>query len=55
MQVFGVAYALTFDAFKSVATVKVILALAATWGVPAKNEDVSNAYANHRRKSIWIA
>uniref|UniRef100_A0AAV1UAW8 Uncharacterized protein n=1 Tax=Peronospora matthiolae TaxID=2874970 RepID=A0AAV1UAW8_9STRA len=37
-------YSLTFAAVTDMSTVKVILALAATWKVPAKTGDISNAY-----------
>uniref|UniRef100_A0AAV1U887 Integrase catalytic domain-containing protein n=1 Tax=Peronospora matthiolae TaxID=2874970 RepID=A0AAV1U887_9STRA len=43
-QVLGVDYTLTFAAVMDLSTVKVILALAATWGVPAKHGDIPNAY-----------
>uniref|UniRef100_A0AAV1UNT6 Reverse transcriptase Ty1/copia-type domain-containing protein n=1 Tax=Peronospora matthiolae TaxID=2874970 RepID=A0AAV1UNT6_9STRA len=33
-----------------VTTVKVILALAATWGVPAKHEDFPNAYVKAEKE-----
>ena len=51
-QVFGVDYALTFAAVMDMTPVKVILALAATWGVPAKHGDVPNAYVKQRRNII---
>ena len=43
-QVFGVDYVLTFAAVMDISTVKVILALAATWGVGAKHGDIPYAY-----------
>ena len=43
-QVLGVDYSLTFAAVMDLSTVKVILALAAMWGVPAKHGDIPNAY-----------
>uniref|UniRef100_A0AAV1UKL9 Reverse transcriptase Ty1/copia-type domain-containing protein n=1 Tax=Peronospora matthiolae TaxID=2874970 RepID=A0AAV1UKL9_9STRA len=44
-QVLGVDYTLTFAAVMDLSTVKVILALAATWGgVSAKHGDIPNAY-----------
>ena len=43
-QFFGVGYLLTFAAVMDMSTVKVLLALAATWGVPAKHGDMPNAY-----------
>uniref|UniRef100_A0AAV1T508 Uncharacterized protein n=1 Tax=Peronospora matthiolae TaxID=2874970 RepID=A0AAV1T508_9STRA len=47
-QVLGVDYTLTFAAVMDLSTVKVILALAATWGVPAKHGDTSNAYVSEK-------
>uniref|UniRef100_A0AAV1TEW2 Integrase catalytic domain-containing protein n=1 Tax=Peronospora matthiolae TaxID=2874970 RepID=A0AAV1TEW2_9STRA len=43
-QVFGVDYGLTFAAVMDMSTVKIILALAVTWGVVAKHGDIPNAY-----------
>ena len=43
-QVFGVDYRLTFAAVMDLSTVKIILALAATWVAPAKHGDIPNAY-----------
>uniref|UniRef100_A0AAV1V1E2 Reverse transcriptase Ty1/copia-type domain-containing protein n=1 Tax=Peronospora matthiolae TaxID=2874970 RepID=A0AAV1V1E2_9STRA len=43
-QVFGVDYVLTFAAVMDMSTVKIILALAVTWGVVAKHGDIPNAY-----------
>lgn len=42
----GGNYNLTFAAVMELSTVKVILALAATWEVPAKHGDIPNAYVN---------
>ena len=44
-QVLGVDYRLTLTAFMDISTVKVILALAVTWGIPAKHGDIPKAYA----------
>ncbi|CAH0489288.1 unnamed protein product [Peronospora farinosa] len=44
LHIFGIDYALTFAAVMEMSTMKVILGLAATWGVPAKHGDVPNAY-----------
>ena len=44
-QVLKVDYSLTFAAVVDLSTVKIIMALAATWGgVPAKHGDIPNAY-----------
>ena len=43
-QVLGVDYSITFVAVMDISTVKVVLALAAFWGVPAKHGDIPNAY-----------
>ncbi|CAI5739085.1 unnamed protein product [Peronospora destructor] len=43
-QVVGIDYSLTFAAVMEMSTMKVILGLAATWGVPAKRGDIPNAY-----------
>ena len=43
-QVFGIDYGITFAAVMDMSTVKVILGLSATWGVPAKNDDIPNAH-----------
>ena len=40
----GVEYSLPFAAVMDLSTVKVILALAATWDVPAKYGDIPYAY-----------
>ena len=50
-QVFGVDYQLTFTAVMDMSTVKVILALAATWGVPAKHGDIPNAYVKAEQEA----
>ena len=34
-----------------ISTPKVVLALAATWGVPAKNEDIPNAYVRAEKEA----
>ena len=49
-QVLGVDYTLTFAAVMDLSTVKVILALAATWGMPAKHSDIPNSYAKADKK-----
>ena len=43
-QVFGVDYSLTFAAVMDMSTMKVILRLAGTWSVPAKQGDVPNTF-----------
>lgn len=43
-QIFGIDYHLTFTAVMDMSTLEVILALAATWGVPAKPGDIPNDY-----------
>ena len=50
-QVFGVDYVLTFAAVMDMSTVKIILALAATWGVVAKHGDIPNAYVKADKES----
>ena len=50
-QVFGVDYQLTFAAVMDMSTVKVILALSAIWGVPAKHGDIPNAYVKAEKES----
>ena len=40
----GVDYNLTFNAVMDISAAKVVLALAATCGVPAKLGDIPNAY-----------
>ena len=50
-QVFGVAYQLTFAAVMDMATVKVLLALSAPWGVPAKFGHIPNAYVKANKES----
>lgn len=49
-QVFGVDYLMTFAAVMEISTVKVILALAITWGVPAKHGDIPNAYVKANKE-----
>ena len=43
-QVLGVDYNISFAAVMNISTYKVVLALAATWGVPAKHGDIPNTY-----------
>lgn len=50
-QVFGVDYVLTFAAVMDMSTVKIILALAATWGDVAKHGDIPNAYVKADKES----
>ena len=50
-QGFGIDYQLTFPAVMEMSTVKVILALAATWGVSAKHGDIPNAYVKADKES----
>ena len=50
-QVLGVDYNLAFAAVMDISTVKFILALAATWGVPAKHGDIPNAYVEAEKES----
>lgn len=50
-QVLSVHYTLTFAAVMDLSTVKVILALAATWGVPAKHGDIPNAYVKAEKEA----
>ena len=50
-QVFGVDYVLTFAAVMDMSTVKIILALAATWGVVAKHGDVLNTCVKADKES----
>ena len=49
-KVFGVDYALTFTAVMDMTAVKMILDLAATWGVPAKHGDVPNTYVKAEKE-----
>ena len=49
-QIFGVDYALTLTAIMNMTTVKMIIALAATWGVPAKHGDVPNVYVKAEKE-----
>ena len=48
----GVDYNLTFSAVMDISTVKVVLALAATWGVTAKHGGIPNAYVRAERRLI---
>uniref|UniRef100_A0AAV1T191 Integrase catalytic domain-containing protein n=1 Tax=Peronospora matthiolae TaxID=2874970 RepID=A0AAV1T191_9STRA len=50
-QVLGVEYKLTFAAVMDLTTVKVILALAATWGVPSKHGGIPNAYVKAEKEA----
>ena len=50
-QVLGVDYNLTFAAVMDISTAKVVLALAATWGVPSKHGDIPNAYVRAEKKA----
>nr|CCA22025.1 pol polyprotein putative [Albugo laibachii Nc14] len=50
-QKFGVDFLLTFAAVMDMSTVKVVLALAVIWGVPAQHGDVPNAYAQADKES----
>uniref|UniRef100_A0AAV1T842 Polyprotein n=1 Tax=Peronospora matthiolae TaxID=2874970 RepID=A0AAV1T842_9STRA len=50
-QVFGIYYQLTFAAVMDMSTVKVIIALAATWNVPAKHGDIPNAYVRANKEA----
>lgn len=50
-QVLGIDYVLTFAAVMDMSTVKIILALAATWGVVAKHGDIPNAYVKADKES----
>ena len=50
-QVFGIDYQFTFAAVMDMSTVKVILALVATWGVPVKHGDIPNAYVKADKES----
>ena len=52
-QVFKVDYQLTFADVIDMSTVKVILALAAIWGVPAKHGDIPNAYVKADKEAHW--
>uniref|UniRef100_A0AAV1UVG8 Reverse transcriptase Ty1/copia-type domain-containing protein n=1 Tax=Peronospora matthiolae TaxID=2874970 RepID=A0AAV1UVG8_9STRA len=49
-QVIGVDYTLTFAAVMDLSTVEVILALAATWMVPATHGDIPNAYVEAEKE-----
>ena len=50
-QVFGIYYHLNFAAVMDMATVKVLLAFVATWGVPAKHGDIPNTYVKADKES----
>uniref|UniRef100_A0AAV1UMW7 Uncharacterized protein n=1 Tax=Peronospora matthiolae TaxID=2874970 RepID=A0AAV1UMW7_9STRA len=50
-KVLGVDYNLTFAAVMDISTAKVVLALAATWGVPAKHGDIPNAYVRAEKEA----
>ena len=50
-QVFGVDYQLTFAAVMDMSMVKILIALAATWGVLAKHGDIPNAYVKAKKES----
>ena len=47
----GVDYNLTFAAVMDISTAKVVLALAATWGVPSKHGDIPNAYVRAEKEA----
>ncbi|CAH0483071.1 unnamed protein product [Peronospora belbahrii] len=49
-QVVGMDYALKFAAVMDMTTVKMILAVSANWGVPAKHDAVSNAYVKAEKE-----
>ena len=54
-QMLGVDYMLTFATVTNLLTVKVILALAATWNVPVKHGDIPNAYVKaHKEPHLRI-
>ena len=46
----GVDYNMTFAAVMDISTEKVVLALAATWVVPAKHGDIPNAYVRAKKE-----
>ncbi|KAG6616520.1 Integrase catalytic core protein [Phytophthora cinnamomi] len=50
-QEFGVNYSVTFAAVIEMSSVKLILALARKWRVPAKHGDVPNAYVEARKEA----
>ncbi|CAI5734969.1 unnamed protein product [Hyaloperonospora brassicae] len=50
-QVFGIDYQLAFAAVMDMSTVKVIIALAATWNMPAKHGDIPNAYVRAKKEA----
>ena len=46
-----------FAAVMDISTAKVVLALAATWGVPEKHGDIQNAYVRAEKEAhldIWL-
>lgn len=49
-QVYGRDYNLTFAAVMDMSSVKLILALARKWGVPAKHGDIPNAYVKAEKE-----
>lgn len=49
-QVLVVDYKLMFAAAMDLSTVKVILTMAATWGVRVKHEDIPNAYVKANKE-----
>ena len=42
---------LTFAAVMDISKVKIVLALAASWGVPAKRSDIPNAYVKAEKEA----
>ena len=50
-QVLGEDYILTFAAVMDISTAKVVLALDATWGVPAKHGDIPNSYVRAEKEA----
>ncbi|KAG3233082.1 hypothetical protein PI124_g21839 [Phytophthora idaei] len=53
-QIFGVNYSVTFAAVIVMTSVKIILALARKWDVPAKHGDVPNAYVKEEDLDIYM-
>uniref|UniRef100_M4B7S5 RxLR effector candidate protein n=1 Tax=Hyaloperonospora arabidopsidis (strain Emoy2) TaxID=559515 RepID=M4B7S5_HYAAE len=54
-RVLGVAYGLIFAAVMNLSTLKVILALADTWGVPAMHGDIPTRMSRRTKKAhSWI-
>ena len=49
-QLFGIDYTLTFAAVIELGTVKVILVLSRRWNVPARHDDVTNAYVKAEKE-----